>query len=488
MGWLSSKVISNKPVLSPAKMKLLERYAQGSSMEACTPIRKRPAAEPILLSRFQEEIWQDSQDGKRVPSFYNESTTIHRYGELNRKAMELAFTEILRRHEAWRTVFDTLNRHPIQVIRPIPSSFSIPFVDLRKVSANSRWQEAMRLASEDARRPFDLTKGPLVRAFLTTLDEHRHSLFVTMHQSITDGLSVYQILPFELSALYSKYSGGDSCKLPDLPMQYADLAYWDRARNQEVTFEEDLAFWRKELAGEIPKLIWPSETTPSSGATRRGAIQAFALPTQLCRSLTEASKREGVTLFMMLLAGFALLLHYYTESEDIVTGTVAPTGRKTAEAGKLLGYFLNPVALRVDVSGDPTVRDVLRECRRVTSEALSHDSIPFGIVREHLKPQTPTQLWPFNTAITLAPPLPTLGDEWSQTSMDCDCEWAKWDLYLEFAQRPNEVLGRAQYQTDAFSSVIILRLIEDLEKVLDGMAGNSDQRISQLRRVYENRQ
>jgi hypothetical protein len=488
---MTAAVTPQKASLSEVKRKLLEKYARGERANGPTfspAIDQRPAGEPIPLSRFQEEIWLDAKDGEKVGSFYNESTTIHRFGDLNREAMECAFTEIIKRHEAWRSTFDTVDGRPIQVIRPAPSRVPIPHVDLRTVPESSRWVEAVRIATEDTLPPFDLREGPLVRAILITLDEQRHSLFVTMHQSITDGVSVYQILPSELSTLYSRYSGGDHQDLPDLPLQFADLAYWERSKTQQAMLDDDLAFWRRQLMGNIPQLGWPCGNTRIADRSRRGAIQAFTVPEDLCDALVSTSKREGVTLFMTLLAGFIVLLHDYTRQEDIVTGTVAPAGRKRSEAGPLLGYFLNPVALRVDVSGDPTVGEVLHRCRQVTFEALSHDNLPLGYLRRHLWAQpSPTGMWPFNTAITLAPPSPILPEGWSQTSMDCDGGWAKWDLYLEFAQRAGGLIGRIQYQTDLFTPVIISRLIEDLEKVLGQITLDSSQRISGLRHISSKR-
>lgn len=485
---MATDVIPQRTPLSEIKRKLLAKYARGEHPDQSVPapeIQRRPAGEPVPLSRYQEEIWLDAQDSNKVASFYNESTTIHRFGDLDREAMERAFTGIIQRHEAWRTAFDTINGRPVQVVQPIPSAVAVPYVDLRGIPEDSRWAEAVRIATEDAIRPFDLAGGPLVRPFLVTLDDQRHSLFVTMHQSITDGGSVYQILPAELSALYSRYAGRGRCELPELPLQFADLAYSERTAAQESALHDDLTFWRRQLAGNIPQLRWPCEGSPARASTRRGAIQAFTLSEHLCDTLTDFSRREGVTVFMTLLAGFTLLLHCYTGQEDIVTGTVAPAGRKRLGAANLLGYFLNPVALRLDFSKDPTVHEVLRQCRQATSEALSHDTVPFGYLKEQLSAQSsPTRLWPFNTAITLAPSTPILEDGWSQTSMDCDGGWAKWDLYLEFAQRAGGMIGRAQYQTDLFTPAIISELVEDLEQVLCGIAFDSNQRVAGVRHAY----
>ncbi|HTU47733.1 MAG TPA: condensation domain-containing protein [Bryobacteraceae bacterium] len=470
--------------LSEAKRKLLARYARGHNEDSeVTPeIRRRLPGDPAPLSLFQEQVWRHAVAGRKVASFYNESTTVHRYGDLDREALEHSFTEIIRRHEAWRTTYDTVDNRPIQVIHPAPGRVTIPFIDLSDVPEESRQVEALRLATEDARQPFDLTQGPLVRAVLISLSNKVHLLFVTMHQSITDGVSVYQILPLELTALYTASLTGCSPAVSDLPIQYADFAYWERKQLQGEALREEITYWRTQLRGEL--LRWPRERLPLSRSTYEGAIQPFAMPKRVSDGLGELSRREGVTAFMTLLAAFASLLHCYIRQQLIITGTVAPAGRRRVEVQNLLGYFLNPVALCIDFSGNPTVRELLQRCREVTSGALSHDSVPVEHLSEQLRPEANSgRPWPFSTAITLAPPTPELDPGWSQTPMDCDGGWAKWDLYLELSVRSNGVMGRAQYRTDVFTPAVLSRFLEDFNKVLECIMFDCEQHISDLPRL-----
>jgi surfactin family lipopeptide synthetase A len=213
----------------------------------------------------------------------------------------------------------------------------------------------------------------------------------------------------------------------------------------------------------------------------RGSIRAFTLPKRLCEDLRGISQREGVSLFMTLLAGFAALLYRYTKQEDIIVGTVAPAGRKQTEVQQLLGYFLNPVALRIDLSGDPTVRDLLRRSREVTVGALSNDDVPLEYLVRELKPKSdPSHYSLFQMMITLAPPMSKLDSGWSQTPMDVDNGGAKCDLYVELNERPIGIIGRAQYNTDIFTPETISQMLHDFETVLGGLALNSGQRISNL--------
>jgi hypothetical protein len=305
-----------------------------------------------------------------------------------------------------------------------------------------------------------------------------------MHQSIVDGVSVYQVLPSELAALYEAFSAGKPSPLPDLPLQYADFAYWERQWLQGGALANQVSYWREQLAGELPLLEWPSGRPRPSVQSFRGAIYAFALPKRLCEELKKMCKREGVTLFMSLLAGFTALLFRYTEQDDIIVGTVAPAGRKRIEVQQLLGYFLNPVALRFDLSGGPTVRELLRQSLEVTSGALSHDDVPLEYLVRELKPTSDLDRHPlFQMVITLAPPMPELDPGWNQTPMDVDSGGAKWDLYLELSERPTGIIGRAQYNTDLFTPATISQMLQQFETLLEALVVNSERRISELPRL-----
>src|SRR6185437_12308665 len=196
-----------------------------------------------------------------------------------------------------------------------------------------------------------------------------------MHQSIVDGISVYDIIPTEIATLYESFSRGKPSPLPDLPAQFADFALWQRRSMEGGTMATQIAYWRKQLAGELPVLQWPDDRPRPPAQTYRGLIKPFTWPQPLTSALRELSQREGVSMFATLLAGFATLLHRYTGQHDIIIGTLAPTGRKQSEFQRLLGYFLNPVPLRTNLAGNPTFRELLWQSQQVTLKALSNDDV-----------------------------------------------------------------------------------------------------------------
>jgi Condensation domain len=481
----SSAHEGNISSLSGAKRRLLDKYLKGEirGTSSVTPaVSHRPLGTPPPLSPVQEQVWRNAQAHTRAPSFYNESITIHRTGDLDVATLEEAFTEIIRRHEAWRTTFETIVGKPVQIIHPPPSKVTFPIVDLSGSAKKWRESEMLRLATNDARLPFDLRTGPLVRPLLVTLDKNHHRLFLTMHQSIVDGVSVYRIFPSELTALYEAFSRRRPSPLPGLPLQYSDLAFWERQAAEGTTATDQISYWRQRLCDDVPQLAWPSRRSSLPLETPAGAIRAFTLPADLCERLKALSHREGVSLFMSLLAGLAALLSRYSGQNDVVLGTVAPAGRKRPEAQQLLGYFLNPVALRMDLSANLLVRELLRQTREVVIGALAHDDVPFESLLEALRLRSSPV---FRIVITLAPPVPELDPGWQQTPMDVDSGWAKWDLYLELSERPAGMIGRAQYRTDVFRRADISRLLQDYAAVLQALASNSQQRVSDLpRRAY----
>jgi condensation domain-containing protein len=454
--------------LSETKRQLLQRYRSGElgqidSDRSAVP--RRPVGAPTPLSLTQEQVWLNQMAEPGTPPFYNESITLHRHGPLEAAVLERSLLEIIERHEIWRTTYDRVHGQAVQVIHPAPSAFSLPLVDLRQLSPEHREAEALRVASEQAGRPFDLNKGPLLRATLVTLADQEHRLFLTMHQSIVDGVSVYQVLPFELTSLYQAFSTGQPSPLAELPLQHADFAYWERTSTQADLRDGQRSYWRSQLARPVERLAWPARHSPSRSF--RGAIHPFEMSAQLTAEMKQISRQEGVTLFMTLTAGFAALLQHYTGQQSILIGTMGPAGRKRPEVQKLLGYFLNPLALRIAVSRDSTFRQWLRQVREVVLGALAHDDLPFELVASEVDPQFDAGRHPlFQVVISLAPSVPDLGPGWSQTVMDVESGGSRWDLYLEFSERREGLMGRAQYNPDIFAGAVIEQTIADLERVL----------------------
>jgi surfactin family lipopeptide synthetase A len=468
--------------LSEAKRSLLNMYLNkhGVTSARSSSITRRTPKNFAPLSLSQQQIWLNAQRTD-VPPFYNESITIHRKGPLDPSTLERSLVEILRRHEAWRTTFDVLDGHPIQIIQEAPTFFPLSEVDLRGLEESARERQALSLAKAEVQRPFDLRKSPLFRATLLRLDENEYRLYLAAHQIIIDGVTAYQVLLPELAAIYEAYSKGQPSPLPDLPIQYADFASWQRDWLQGEVLATQLAFWRKQLRGASPVLQWPNDRPRPAKQTFRGKIRPFALPQTLSKELSEFSRSEGVTLFVTLLTGFIALLHCYTKQNDLIVGTVSPAGRKRLEAQRLMGYFLNPVPLRADLSSDPTIRDLLSLVQQVSVCALSHDDVPFEYLVETLGPETDPSRNPFfQVAASLEPSMPDLDPSWNLTPMDVENGGARWDLYLVWDNRPNGIIGRVQYNPDLLKPTSVTKLLKHQEVLLQQVISYPHRRLSDL--------
>lgn len=470
--------------LSNAKRKLLEKYCLGSGEAAVTPaaaIAPRPLGEVVPVSLSQEQLLLREQPLQGGPPLYNECIRLRMKGPLDVLLLEKSLREIIGRHEAWRTSYVVKGGQFLQVIHAAPEDVELPVVDLRGLPKSEADAEIQRVAGEAVRQPFDLTQGPLLRARMFRTADMEHSLFLTAHLSIVDGVSVYQVFPFELGALYRAYSSGQASPLPALAVQFGDYAHWQRKWLQGGEAARQVAYWRKQLAGTIPVLNWPADRARPAKETFRGAIQSFAVDHELVRGLESVSRQEGVTLFMALLAGLVSLLHCYTQHENIIVGTPSPAGRKRSEVQKLLGYFLNPVALRFDMTGDPTFRALLRQAQRVTLEALSNDDVPLEVLAHELGANLDRSRNPFFTvAMSLQPPMPDMDLKWNVTSMDIGSGGAPWDLYLAFINRPTETAARVQYNPDLFDVEAITRMMADYQTLLRAVTDNPSGRLSQI--------
>jgi amino acid adenylation domain-containing protein len=436
---------------------------------------------PAPLSLAQEQIWLHGQLVPEIP-IYNEPVTIRRRGALDVPTLERVLTEIVRRHESWRTAFAMVEGEPVQVIQPaVP--VVLPFVDLSQMPAAQKESEAQRLAIKDALRPFDLSQTPLFRALLVRFSDTEHRLFLTLHHILFDGYSIYRVLLPELDTLYTAFSEGKESPLPELSLQYSDFALWERewlSRNGHLSSQ--LAYWRRQLGGELPVSQLHPDRARTATQNFRGAIQPVSFSKDLAEELKLLSRREKASLFMTLLAGLAVLLHRYSSLEDVVIGTVS-SRRKRSELEGLLGYFLNPVVLRNDLSGNPTFRELLRRTRNVALDALSNDDAPFTQVVNHLHPNRTLSLNPlFQVLLTLEPPLPETQNGWTAalTQSEVDTGISKFDLCLELDDRPTGIVGRFKYSTDLFQAATVARMANHLTTLMRGIVANPDQRISDL--------
>ena len=449
--------------LSDTQRALLDRYLRGVGFPAPETIGRRPPGSIAPLSAAQEELYRRELRVPNIPPLYNECVNLRMLGPLDVVALERAFNEIIKRHEAWRTTFETEAGQSAQIVHPF-MPVQLPVVDLQRMPDAEREAAALRLISEDVRRPFDLRCGPLLRPRLVRISETEHRLFLTAHQIVLDGVSAFQLFPSELAAFYKGLLARKSVTLPELQVQCADFAFWQREW-LSATAAKQVNYWRKQLGSDLPVLSWPVKPWPVT-RTFRGCIQNFSFPSLLSDRVKDLSRRLNTTLFLVLLTGLATVLHRYTNQEEIVLGTLSPSGRKRSEVMGLLGYFLNPVALKLSFHDRPTFRGLSSQAQTVLLEAMSNDDVPIERLAREFKVDDSSPSPFFTAVISLQPPMPNLDLAWSVTTMDVDSGGSPWDFYLAFIDTPHGLIGRAQFNPDLFDTKIIGRALEDLQDVL----------------------
>ncbi len=459
----------------------MDRYLSGqmaAPVAGPPPIPRRDPAVPVPISFSQEQLWLHAQIANDVP-LYNEPFTLRRRGPLNVSALERTLTEMVRRHEAWRTVFGVAEGQPVQNVRP-PFAVHLPVTDLSQLPSVEREAKAKSLATADALRRFDMTQGPLWRALLVKMADDDHRLFMTMHHVIFDGFSTYRVFLPEVTQLYEALDAAERSPLPDLPVQYADVALWQRRTLAEHPPTAQIAYWRERLKGEYPVLQLPTDRPRPSVQTFAGATEAITFPASLSAQLREFSRREGVTLYMTLLAAFATILYRYSSQGDLVVGTVS-SGRKRAELDQLLGCFQNPLALRMDLSGEPTFRAMLGRVRDVVAGALSNDDVPFEqVVRECIPGRDSSNSSVLQVFFSLVPPAVSLDPAWSISQVDVSVGAAKFDLDLELDDRPEGIQGRFVFNTGIFDAATIRRITGHLMRLTEAAVRHPEEKIALL--------
>src|SRR5579863_7189917 len=464
--------------ISEQKRKLLERYLQQRSEEGHVPapIPRRAPDVAIPLTFSQQQVWLHAQLAPHLP-VYNEPFTVHRNGPLDVGALERSFTEIIRRHEAWRTTFATVDGEPVQVVHP-PFEIKLPLVDLRTLPQSERVAAALQLATEDARQVFDLAKLPLLRTHLVRLTDDEYRLFVNCHHLIFDGVAGYQVFLPELVSLYKAYANSGSSPLTDLPFQYGDYAVWQR-ESLHPAIEPRVEYWKRQLGGDLPVLQLLTDRPRPAAETFRGAMQRFTLSSELSDGLRTLSQRQGATLFMTLLAALDTLLYRYSGQEDILVGSIT-AGRNDPGTEKLLGFFLNTMVLRTHLTGDPTFRELIDRVRATTVAALSNGDVPLDRVLRELHPQRDLSRTPlFRVLLSLEPARAEIEPGWDLTPIDVETGTAKFDLCLVLDDRSDGLSGRMIYSTDLFDASTIATMVECWRTLLEEVVADPEPHISQ---------
>jgi len=467
--------------LSGKKRAILETLLrqQGIGEAKVERIPCRTESGPAPLSFAQQRIWFLDQLEPESP-LYNIHTGVELSGPLNVSVLQRSIAEILRRHEALRTTFAVIDDRPVQVINK-SAVFKLPVHDLQELDESQRRLRVSAWAEESARQRFDLTTGPLLRANLLRFGEIEHVLLLTIHHIISDGWSV-GVFVRELAALYEAYAAGRPSPLQELPIQYADFAGWQRSWLQGERLEEQLSYWRVQLADVPPLLELPTDRPRPPVQSYRGAHETLLVSESLSRSLKELSRREGATLFMTLLAAFSTLLYRYSGQRDILVGTPI-ANRNRAETESLIGFFVNTLIFRTRLSEQMTFRELLVQVREVALEAYAHQDLPFEKLVEELQPERSLSHSPvFQVMLDLqnAPMHDLELHGLRLTPLPFDSLMAKFDLVMTVGETDGRLSGQLEYNTDLFDAATIERLGRHLEHLLEAAVSNPDEQVSRL--------
>ncbi|HEV8494807.1 MAG TPA: condensation domain-containing protein, partial [Candidatus Angelobacter sp.] len=453
----------------------IEAARQHETGDELTQIPLVSREDPIPLSFAQERLWfLDQLDGGSAT--YNIPSALRLQGNLNAGVLEKVFAEIIRRHEVLRTVFVTLHDQPIQQILP-DVAFSLPVIDLSDLPL----EEVKQHITQDAAQPFDLAQGPLLRVSLLKVSEQDHTLLLNMHHSISDGWST-GILMSELATLYSAFLHNQPSPLPELSMQYADFATWQRNWLQGENLGRQASYWKQQLTGAPALLELPTDHPRPAVQTFNGHALSFNISPQLSQSLKDLSRQHNATPFMTLYAAFAVLLSRYSRQDDIVIGSPI-AGRNRTEIEGLIGFFVNTLALRTDLSANPTFSELLEQVQHTTLDAYAHQDLPFEKLVEELRPERTLSYAPifqvmFVLQNTLGERLQIPGLEISYPEFENTT--AKFDLSLGMGESEQGLAGSFEYNTDLFDASTIERMIGHWQTLLAGIVSHPNEKISNL--------
>ncbi|HEX4494362.1 MAG TPA: non-ribosomal peptide synthase/polyketide synthase [Thermoanaerobaculia bacterium] len=446
---------------------------------AAPPITRVPRQGEIPLSFAQERLWFLDQF-ESTGSAYNIPLTIRLRGALDPSILQRSLAAILSRHEVLRTSFTSAGGRAVQVIAP-EADPGLVQVDLRALTAERREGEVRRLARDEARRPFDLSRLPLLRFVLLSLADEEHVALFTLHHVIADLWSMGIFLG-ELTAQYGALSQGLHATLPELPVQYADYASWQRSWLVGEVLESELAYWRRRLAGAPAVLELPTDRPRPAVQSFQGGRRGELLAPELLHGFQAISRENGATLFMTLLAAIGTLLSRYSAQDDVVLGTPV-ANRDRLEVEGLIGFFLNTLALRIDLTGDLSFAELLRRVRRATLEDFAHQDLPFEMLVDELVTGRDLATSPLfqvmvvvQNAAPPAPVLPGIGLE----RMETDVATAKFDLTFSFIEGPAGLLAAVDYSADLFEAATIDRLLGHLGTLFAGIAAGPESPLSDL--------
>jgi hypothetical protein len=465
------------PTILELALKIDEKSTAGLPAHAAIQRVSRNA--PLPLSFAQQRMWFLDQLEPDQPLF-NIPCALRVNSSLDLDVLYRAVNSLVDRHESLRSNFSAANGEPVQTVTP---SLQIPIqlVDLGHLSGDESELESVRLIGSEARRPFNLARDPLLRVFVVRLSHDAHFLLLNIHHIISDRWSV-TILLHELSVLYGAFSEGKNSPLPDLPVQYADFAAWQREASHTGAFEGQLHYWVEHLKDAPPIIELPTDRPRPPVASLRGEIASISLPRELRQKLNALSRANGATLFMTLLAGFEILLSRYSGQEDLVIG-MPIASRSHPEVEGLIGLFANTLPLRVRLTGNPHFREVLARTKSAALGAYAHQDVPFERLVEELNPERNLSYDALVQVYFILQNAPNEGLKLSGLELkhiETDSKTSKGDMYFSLAEHGGGIDGRLEYNTDLFDVATIERLLDHYRTLLESAVENPERHLSEL--------
>jgi non-ribosomal peptide synthetase component F/acyl carrier protein len=459
--------------------KEIERRRGAGEERKAPRIERVERREGLPLSYAQQRLWFLNELEPGSP-MYNIASAVRMRGEVKIAALEQAITETVRRHEALRTTFRSQDGRPVQVIGEPGGMMTLPVTDLTIISGEPE-SKIQRLVREKAETVFDLSRGPLLRVDLMRLAKDEYIMLFVIHHIVSDGWST-GVLVGEVTSLYDAYSKGAPSPLPELEIQYADYAYWQREWMKDEVLEEGLRYWKRELSGELPAHQLPTDRPRPEAPSYKGADQTLMIPSGIIDRMNALSREEGVTLFMAMLAAFDILAHKYSGLDDIIVATVV-TGRGQAETGGLIGMFINMLPMRVDMSGMPSYRELLKKVREVTIEAYAHQEIPIEKIIEELKIERKSGEAPL---LQLGFSLDNTPEEAAElpgveiTPFQFDYEAVRFDLTVWLKETPEGMRATWTYRTELYDATTIARMHRHFVTLLENIVAAPDAELPEL--------
>lgn len=458
---------------------LREQLAERRGRSKVLPLVPQERDRTLPLSFAQERLWFLDQLGLMGPA-YNSQMVLRFDGDLKIETLERCFAELIRRHEILRTRFESIAGSPIQIVDQ-PQPFVMDIRDLLGLEEQDKASRVQQVSSMEARRSFDLAVGPLLRTTLLRFSDEEHVLVLTIHHIVFDGWS-WGVLNKELGALYAAFLQGQPSPLQDLPVQYADYAIWQRRWLDGDVLQGKLQYWRERFIGAPPELGLPTDRPRCSVPSFMGARRTFDIPAVLRGALEKMARREGTTLFMVLLAAYQLLLARHCGQDDIVVG-VPVAGRTHAQIERLIGFFVNTLVMRTSLSGNPSFRQLLQNVKEVALGAYANQDLPFEKLVMELRPERNLMRQPIFQVVMALQNYPQEQLELpglKLTRIESVNAHSTFDLTLHLFETPNGLRGTFVYATDLFDFETIARMADHFLVMLEGVAANPDSLVQQV--------